>query len=67
MKIVIEDGSIFLETNEYSDFYMRPVPCRRFITLGEAVRLKKELDNAILTLQPPEFDASGCIYFKEKK
>ena len=47
MKIGIENKKIYIETKDYDGFYMRTMPCQRFVTFGEAVRLKKELDNAI--------------------
>jgi len=47
MKIGIENNRIYVETKDYDDFFMRPMPCHRYITIGEAVRLQKELMEAI--------------------
>ena len=54
MKIGTENGRIYVETKDYDSFYMKSMPCQRFITLGEAVRLRKDLDDVIATLQPKD-------------
>ena len=47
MKVTTENNKIYIITMDYSGFYMKPMPCQRLITLGEAIRLRQELDAAI--------------------
>lgn len=54
MKVEIENNKIYIITKEYSDFYMGSVSCSTRITLGEATRLRKELDIAIQKIDENE-------------
>ena len=47
MKAGIENGKIYIETKDFDNFYMENMPMQRFITLGEAIRLRKEINMAI--------------------
>jgi len=60
MKIGRERGQIYIRTVEYNDFYMKPVPCQKFITMGEAIRLKDELETAIASQQVVSPDELLC-------
>lgn len=57
MKIGINNGRIYIETTDYDAFYMEVRPTQRFITTGEAVRLRKELDRAIAAASKPAAEA----------
>jgi len=50
MKIKVENKKIYMVVKEYNAFYMKAMPCERRITLGGAIRLRKELDAAIRAL-----------------
>jgi len=54
MKVKIHNGKICIVSKEYSDLYVRTVDVERIITIGEAIRLRSELDTAIVASQQPD-------------
>ena len=47
MRVKTENGRIYIVTREYSDFHMQTVDVEHGTTIGEARRLRNELDEAI--------------------
>lgn len=52
MRVKFDAENIYIISREYSGYHMKTVDVENRITLGEAIRLRSELDAAICASQP---------------
>ena len=70
MKVKLDNGRIYMVSREHSDFHGETVDVEHRITTEDAIRLRNELDAAIIAIKPSvKADAikpcSNCGSIKE--